>query len=103
EFLLERCAQLAADHPEVTIDAISGDFTRCKQLPDCVPGDGRLVFFPGSTIGNFAPDAALSLLKNFHALAGSGGHLLIGTDLPKDRKTLEAAYNDSQGLTAQFN
>lgn len=103
EFLVDCCTRLASENPELSIDAICGDFTDCRQLPDSVPSEGRLIFFPGSTIGNFDPQHARTLLGNFHSLAGPGGHLLIGTDLPKDRATLEAAYNDAQGFTAQFN
>ncbi|MDD9893746.1 MAG: L-histidine N(alpha)-methyltransferase, partial [Gammaproteobacteria bacterium] len=65
-----------------------------------------LVFFPGSTIGNFTPTEAISFLKRFYKLCQQGespGQLLIGFDLKKDRQTLEAAYNDSQGITAEFN
>ncbi|HCW88637.1 MAG TPA: L-histidine N(alpha)-methyltransferase [Marinobacter sp.] len=105
EYLMDCCARLAQQSPDLTIDAICGDFVSCNALPDTVPAEGRLVFFPGSTIGNFDPEHARSLLENFHSLAAtsSDGYLLIGTDLPKERSVLEAAYNDSQGLTARFN
>jgi L-histidine N-alpha-methyltransferase len=104
DFLVECCTRLASAHPELSVDAICGDFTHCRVLPDSVPTAGRLIFFPGSTIGNFDPQHAQTLLENFHGLAGqAGGHLLIGTDLPKDRATLEVAYNDAQGYTARFN
>ena len=101
-FLVDCCTRLAANNPALLVDAVCGDFTRCQSLPGSVPADGRVVFFPGSTIGNFDPDHAQTLLENFHELA-DGGYLLIGADLPKDRATLERAYNDSQGITAQFN
>ncbi|QCF28058.1 L-histidine N(alpha)-methyltransferase (plasmid) [Hydrocarboniclastica marina] len=104
DFLVKCCRRLASSHPNLLVDAICGDFTRSHILPDSIPDEGRLIFFPGSTIGNFDPQHAQALLQNFRGLAGpSGGHLLIGTDLPKDQATLEAAYNDAQGLTAQFN
>ncbi|WP_166257831.1 L-histidine N(alpha)-methyltransferase [Marinobacter salicampi] len=104
EYLVDCCVKLARHRPDLAVDAICGDFVRCNVLPDTVPEEGRLIFFPGSTIGNFDPEHARSLLENFHSLAGtSGGYLLIGTDLPKGRKILEAAYNDSQGFTARFN
>lgn len=104
DFLVDCCRRLALAHPDLLVDAICGDFTRCHALPDPIPDEGRLIFFPGSTIGNFDPRHAQALLENFHQLAGrAGGHLLIGTDLPKDRATLENAYNDAQGFTAQFN
>lgn len=103
DYLVACCARLAEAHPELTVDAICGDFVDYFTLPDEVPQAGRLVFFPGSTIGNFDPAHARELLANFRHLAGRGGHLLIGTDLPKNRAVLEAAYNDAQGLTARFN
>ena len=62
-----------------------------------------MVFFPGSTIGNFEPAEAARLLRHFFELAGPGGYLLIGTDLDKDTATLKAAYNDAAGITAAFN
>lgn len=103
-FLVDCCTRLAAKNPALLVDAVCGDFTRCQSLPGTVPVDGRVVFFPGSTIGNFDPEHAQTLLENFHDLAGAdGGYLLIGADLPKDRATLESAYNDSQGITAEFN
>src|SRR5690606_5006477 len=64
---------------------------------------GRVVYFPGSTIGNFTPDEASALLRGIAALLGPAGRLLIGVDLKKDRAILEAAYNDAQGVTARFN
>lgn len=103
DYLVACCARLAEEHPELAVDAICGDFVNCRALPEQIPANGRLVFFPGSTIGNFDPHHACDLLANFRDLAAPGGHLLIGTDLPKDRNVLEAAYNDAQGLTARFN
>src|SRR5690606_7133641 len=63
----------------------------------------RVIFFPGSTIGNFDPDEAVAFLCNARALAGPGGGLVIGVDLRKDKAVLEAAYDDPQGVTAAFN
>ena len=63
----------------------------------------NLVFFPGSTIGNFSLEQARQLLKVMAIEAGPGGGLLIGVDLKKDRATLESAYNDAAGVTAAFN
>ncbi|MDA0683921.1 MAG: L-histidine N(alpha)-methyltransferase [Bacteroidetes bacterium] len=63
----------------------------------------HLIFFPGSTIGNFNPEQARDFLKRVHHLAGNNGHLLIGVDLVKDPKVLHDAYNDTQGVTAEFN
>ncbi len=63
----------------------------------------RLVFFPGSSLGNFTPDEAIAFLKRLHPLVRPGGGFLIGIDLQKDPRILHAAYNDSQGITAAFN
>jgi dimethylhistidine N-methyltransferase len=63
----------------------------------------NVVYFPGSTIGNFEPSAARDFLQRIHRVCGQDGGLLIGVDLQKDRKILEGAYNDAQGITAQFN
>jgi dimethylhistidine N-methyltransferase len=63
----------------------------------------NVVYFPGSTIGNFEPGEALEFLRRIANVAGQGGGLLIGVDLQKDKSVIEAAYNDSAGVTAQFN
>jgi len=63
----------------------------------------NVVYFPGSTIGNFEPDEAVQFLRRIANVCRGGGGLLIGVDLKKDRQVLEAAYNDSAGVTAQFN
>ncbi|OZA12453.1 MAG: hypothetical protein B7X94_03840 [Hydrogenophilales bacterium 17-62-8] len=65
--------------------------------------DRRLVYYPGSSIGNFAPDDAVALLTRFRRLAGESGQLLIGFDLKKDPVQLHHAYNDAAGVTAAFN
>ena len=73
------------------------------RLPADIPRQRRLVFYPGSSIGNFDPPQAVALLAQMRALALDGGGLLIGIDLPKDRAVLEAAYDDAAGVTAAFN
>ena len=62
-----------------------------------------VAFFPGSSIGNFDPDDAVNLLQDIAAMVGPGGHLLIGVDLKKDVRILNAAYNDAAGVTEAFN
>jgi dimethylhistidine N-methyltransferase len=62
-----------------------------------------VIYFPGSTIGNFESETASEFLARLADLAGDGGGLLIGVDLQKDRDVLERAYNDAAGVTAQFN
>ncbi len=101
--LLASADRLAAQHPELDVIAVCADFTQPFELPSIPRATRNLVFFPGSTIGNFAPGAALGLLKVMRQVAGDKGSLLIGADLVKDKAILEAAYNDSQGVTAAFN
>jgi dimethylhistidine N-methyltransferase len=98
----EVVAEMAADYPALTLRPLVGDFTQALDIP-ALPGAFRRVgFFPGSTIGNFRPDAAMALLRRMRgALAGGG--LLIGVDLVKDPARLHAAYNDAAGVTALFN
>ena len=95
-----RCLQ--REHPAMDMIGVGLDFSASLSLPPEV-GDGpRTLFYPGSSIGNFSPDAALGFLRR--ARAGSpGGNLLIGVDLVKDRAVLEAAYDDTLGVTAAFN
>ena len=105
EHLLAAAERLRQDYcPDIEILPIVADFTQVFELPiPTVPPVRNVVYFPGSTIGNFAPAAALDLLRIMHHESRAGGALLIGVDLQKDRATLERAYNDAQGVTAQFN
>lgn len=103
DFLAATLKRIRADHPAIPVHQVNGDFTHGLTLPADIPGDQRLVFFPGSTIGNFDPDAAVGLLREMARLAGPSGRCLIGIDLVKPTETLEAAYNDAQGITAEFN
>ncbi len=101
--LLEASQRLAAEFPGVNISAVCADYCQALALPQNGQQPGRVVFFPGSTIGNFDPAERAAFLRGLHHLAGPGGALLIGADLQKDTERLNAAYNDSQGLTAAFN
>jgi len=103
DFLIEACRALGRRYPALDIHAICADFTCCEQLPDAVPEAGRMLFFPGSTIGNFDPDEAAGLLGRFRSMVGEGGYALIGVDMQKEAAILDAAYNDSAGITAAFN
>ncbi|MDX1381357.1 MAG: L-histidine N(alpha)-methyltransferase [Xanthomonadales bacterium] len=104
EFLLESAESIAAEFPELQVLPVCADFTRPFQLPEPDPLPLRnLVYFPGSTIGNFTRAEARNLLQVMHTEAAEGGALLIGVDLRKDRSTLERAYNDDAGVTAGFN
>jgi dimethylhistidine N-methyltransferase len=81
---------------------VCADFSR-PFAPPPLPAGRRVVYFSGSTIGNFHPPEAQELLAGIARLCGPGGGLLIGVDLKKDRQTLERAYNDRLGVTAAFN
>jgi len=94
---------LALAHPHIDVHAVCADYTQPLRLPDDVPEGRRIVFFPGSSIGNFEPDAALGLLRKIKGLAGKSGALLIGVDLVKNPDVLHAAYNDAAGITERFN
>ena len=103
-YLVAMAEELAVDYPQLTIRPVVADFTRPFELPTfATPPDRNLVFFPGSTIGNFDDSEACALLRVMRAEAKPGGALLIGVDLDKDPEIIRAAYNDSQGLTAEFN
>lgn len=104
EHLARAAEELAIDYPDLDIRAVSADFTRPFELPQpTIMPERNIVYFPGSTIGNFTPAAALDLLKVMRGIAKDGGGLLIGVDLKKDRDMLERAYNDAAGVTAEFN
>lgn len=97
--------ELAGRFPWLNVVGVCADYTRPLALPEFVgvPIRRKVVFFPGSTVGNFTPTEALQFLRQAHRTVGAGGALLIGVDLKKDKATLEAAYADSQGVTARFN
>jgi L-histidine Nalpha-methyltransferase len=104
EHLRVEAASLAGDFPEVAIVAVCADYTGPFALPSLPgPSGKRVGFFPGSTIGNFEPDTALRFLANCAQILGPGGEMLIGVDLKKDSRILDAAYNDRAGVTALFN
>jgi L-histidine N-alpha-methyltransferase len=104
DHLLESATGLRDDFPELEILPVVADFTRPFALPEPeIMPLRNIVYFPGSTIGNFTYDAALDLLRVMHQEAGEDGALLIGVDLQKDPNVIEQAYNDSAGVTAKFN
>jgi dimethylhistidine N-methyltransferase len=104
EQLEASCDALAESFPDMRIVALRADFAREIELPDTVLGSPhRVLYFPGSTIGNFTPDEARVFLARWAPLLGAGGGALIGVDLKKDPAVLDAAYNDKQGVTAEFN
>jgi L-histidine N-alpha-methyltransferase len=101
--LRDSAAQLAAAYGELHVHGVVCDFER--QLDRVPPTDGapRIVALLGSTIGNFAPESRRALLSRIASLIGPRDGLLLGADLVKDPAVLEAAYNDAQGVTAEFN
>jgi dimethylhistidine N-methyltransferase len=103
DFLIQAANELAADFPGVAVHATCADYSSGLELPWCPEELPRAAFFPGSSIGNFEPTQARQLLEHVARALGPGGQLLIGVDLQKDPATLNAAYNDAQGLTAAFN
>ena len=104
EHLLESQQSIQADFPHIEVLPVAADFLRPFDLPDPKTMPQRnVVYFPGSTIGNFERREALDLLRVMHGEAGDGGALLIGVDLQKDPTVIDAAYNDSAGVTAEFN
>jgi L-histidine N-alpha-methyltransferase len=108
EFLRDALDSLQRQYPTLDMLGVGLDFSAGLVLPPAA-GDAqteaRVLFYPGSSIGNFAPDDALHFLKSVHAACGpvAGSGLLIGVDLMKGRAELEAAYDDALGVTAAFN
>ncbi len=101
--LTEATARLTQRFPHLDIRPLLGDFSELSRLPNDFKTRPKIGFFPGSTIGNLAPAEASRLLLRFKSLLSAEGRLLIGIDLKKDTATLERAYNDSSGVTADFN
>jgi len=103
DFLREALRELQREHPQIAMAGLGQDFSQRLELPPELLGSARpLFFYPGSSIGNFTADEALAFLARIRAQA-SGGALIIGVDLVKPRAVLEAAYDDSLGVTAAFN
>jgi dimethylhistidine N-methyltransferase len=104
DHLQQTAGELARDYPRIEILPVCADFTKDFALPRSrQPASHAAVYFPGSTIGNFLPGEAVALLRRITRMCGTGGGLLIGIDLKKSIPTIEAAYNDRLGVTAEFN
>jgi dimethylhistidine N-methyltransferase len=95
--------RISTDYPRLTVAPVVGDFTQALRLPDLVAGRPLVGFFPGSTIGNFAPDEARLFLRSVRTLLGGDAALIVGVDLAKSAEVLHAAYDDAKGVTAAFN
>ena len=103
EFLCDALARLRERFPDIDMEGLGMDFSNRFALPPEVRGARRLVFYPGSSLGNFTPDEALAFLRRLRAECGDDGGVLLGVDLAKDKATLDAAYDDALGVTAAFN
>lgn len=103
---LERSlGRIAPEFPEMELVGVVTDFSRRLDIADVLGDQPATFFYPGSSIGNFMPDEALALLASIkgHGMARPGSGLLIGVDAKKDKARLDAAYDDSLGVTAAFN
>ncbi|UPG84567.1 L-histidine N(alpha)-methyltransferase [Luteibacter aegosomatis] len=101
--LMESVAALAAEFPDVPMQPVCADFTQPLRLPVPLRSPRRtVIYFPGSTIGNFESKDALKILRQMRAEMSAGGGILIGVDLKKDPAEIEAAYNDAAGVTRDF-
>ncbi|MCB1152187.1 L-histidine N(alpha)-methyltransferase [bacterium] len=104
EHLLATAAELSADYPHLNITPVCADYTGVFELPiDRARVKHIVVYFPGSTIGNFTRSQAAVFLRHVAEVCGPGGGFLVGADLEKGTAILEAAYNDKKGVTADFN
>jgi len=103
DYLRESAKVVDGNFSDVAVYPVEADFTNEVQLPAAIDGLPRLGFFPGSTIGNFVPRSATDLLRHFRDILGTGAKLLIGMDRVKPVERMIAAYDDPEGVTAEFN
>lgn len=103
DYLSGAVADLNESFPDLHIEPVAADFSRTISLPESVKCQSAVIFYPGSTIGNFEPAEAVKFLQRMRSLIGSEGLILVGVDLHKDSGILTAAYNDPAGITAAFN
>ncbi len=104
DHLLASQRRISEKFPDIEVLPVAADFTRPFDLPEpSVMPLRNVVYFPGSTIGNFEDEDALDLMRVMREEARDGGALLIGADLQKDASVIHAAYNDGDGVTARFN
>jgi dimethylhistidine N-methyltransferase len=102
DFVKDAVSRLQQRFPQIGMLALGVDFSSDLTLPDTVRAEQRLFFYPGSSIGNFAPPEALALLQRVHDACGDDGAILIGVDLEKDHAVLDAAYDDALGVTRRI-
>jgi L-histidine Nalpha-methyltransferase len=101
--LLDSAGALGKDYPRLAIVPLCADYTQEFRLPSLTFGKRTIVFFPGSSVGNFEPPNAATFLSRIRAICKPDGGMLVGVDLQKSRSVLERAYNDARGVTAAFN
>lgn len=103
DFVRNALRRLRPRYPDIRMHALGQDFSRGLRLPDDVPSAGRLFFYPGSSLGNFAPPEARQFLQGLRETTAEPAAILLGVDLVKDVEVLNAAYDDALGLTSAFN
>lgn len=105
DFLMNSVMPISTKYSHITFFPIAVDYLNNFNLPQeiVLKSDNNLIFFPGSSIGNYNRNEAVEILKIFSNIAGKNSKLLIGVDMIKDTKVLESAYDDSKGITAEFN
>lgn len=103
DFLMEEADKLQNEFPGLNIQPVAADYTKPFEIYSNGRAEKRVIFFPGSTIGNFIPNRARDFLYQSAELLKSSDGLLIGVDLKKDTEILNKAYNDEKGVTAEFN
>jgi dimethylhistidine N-methyltransferase len=103
DFLQSAALELGSEYPWLDIYAVCADFNQGWSFLDDLPAGKRVVFYPGSTIGNLEPNLAAEFLIRVREMMGESGGALVGVDTHKSSDRLNAAYNDSQGVTAEFN
>lgn len=103
DFLESSARQLAQEYPWLHVHAVCTDYVNQEEVLEGLPDGRHMVFYPGSTLGNMKPVDAIGFLQHLARWLNLDGGMLIGVDLHKSTRVLEAAYNDKQGVTAQFN
>jgi dimethylhistidine N-methyltransferase len=103
DFLHEAALKLGAEFPWLRVHAVCADFASPWHSRTTLPAGRRVIFYPGSTIGNMDPADARGFLAGMRGWIGDDGGIIIGVDLHKPATILDAAYNDEQGVTAKFN
>ena len=103
EFLLDATSKLSNDYPWLEVHAVCADFSQVLEIPKHYHEQQHIAFYPGSSIGNFDHEDAVTFMEQIAEMVGPEGKLLIGVDLKKDEAILNAAYNDAAGITAEFN